>query len=53
MTWLPRQLVLLCGIVPTVVVALLSLVRPAAFTHVEYGVYDRLTRAVEIGRAHV
>ena len=42
----PRQLVLLCGIVPTVAVALLSLARPAPFTHFEYGVYDRLTRTV-------
>ena len=43
------SLVLLCGILPTIAVALLSLMRPAAFTHVEYGVYDRLTRAI---RAH-
>jgi len=46
MTLSPRRLVLLCGIVPAVAVALLSLVRPAAFTHFEYGVYDRLTRAI-------
>jgi HD-GYP domain-containing protein (c-di-GMP phosphodiesterase class II) len=38
--------VLLCGIVPTVALALLSLARPAPFTHFEYGVYDRLTRAI-------
>ena len=41
-----KRLVLLCGVVPTVAVALLSLARPAAFTHLEYGVYDRLTRAI-------
>jgi len=40
------SLVLLCGILPTIAVALLSLGRPAAFTHFEYGVYDRLTRAI-------
>jgi len=45
----PRRLVLLCGILPTLAVALVSLARPAAFTHFEYGVYDRLTRAI---RAH-
>jgi len=46
MTLSPRRLVLLCGIVPTVAVALLSLARPAAFTHFEYGAYDRVTRAI-------
>jgi adenylate cyclase len=46
MTKASRQLVLLCGVLPTVAVALLSLARPAAFTHFEYGVYDRLTRAI-------
>ena len=46
MTFSPRRLVLLCGIAPTVAVALLSLARPAAFSHLEYGVYDRLTRAI-------
>jgi adenylate cyclase len=40
------RLVLLCGIVPTVAVALLSLVRPSSFTHFEYGIYDRLMRTV-------
>ena len=40
------SLVLLCGILPTVAVALLSLGRPAAFTHFEYGVYDRLARTI-------
>jgi HD-GYP domain-containing protein (c-di-GMP phosphodiesterase class II) len=43
---LPRQFVLLCGIVPTVAVALLSLARPASFTHFEYGVSDRLMRSI-------
>jgi len=42
----PRQLVTVCGILPTIAVALVSLARPAAFTHFEYGVYDRLTRAI-------
>jgi len=46
MTLAPRRLVLLCGILPTIAVALLSLARPAAFTHFEYGVYDRLARAI-------
>jgi CHASE2 domain-containing sensor protein len=46
MTLNPRRLVLLCGLVPTLAVALLSLARPAALTHIEYGVYDRLVRAI-------
>jgi adenylate cyclase len=44
MTLSPRRVVLLCGILPTMAVALVSLARPASFTHLEYGVYDRLTR---------
>ena len=41
-----RRLVLVCGLAPTIAAALLSLARPAALTHFEYGVYDRLTRAI-------
>jgi adenylate cyclase len=40
------RLVLLCGVVPTIAVSVLSLARPAPLTHFEYGVYDRLTRAI-------
>ena len=47
MTLTPRRLVLLCGLVPTIAVALLSLARPSSFTHLEYGVYDRLARAID------
>ena len=47
MTLTPRRLVLLCGLVPTLALALLSLARPAAFTHLDYGVYDRLARAID------
>jgi adenylate cyclase len=46
MTFWGRHIILLCGIMPTIAVALLSLARPAAFTHFEYGVYDRMTRAI-------
>jgi adenylate cyclase len=46
MTLAPRRLVLLCGVLPTIAVALLSLARPAALTHIEYGVYDRMARAI-------
>jgi CHASE2 domain-containing sensor protein len=46
MTLTPRRLVLLCGLVPTLAAAALSLARPASFTHFEYSVYDRLVRAV-------
>ncbi len=42
----PRRLILLCGLVPTLVVALLSLYRPAVFAGLEYDVYDRLLRAL-------
>ena len=40
-----RRLILLCGLVPTLAVALLSLVRPAVLTRFDYSVYDRLVRA--------
>lgn len=42
----PRRLILLCGLIPTIVVAVLSLYRPAVFVSFEYGVYDRLMRAL-------
>ena len=42
----PRRLILLCGLVPTIVVAVLSLYRPASLVSLEYSVYDRLLRSV-------
>jgi CHASE2 domain-containing sensor protein len=42
----PRRLILLCGLVPTIVVAALSLYRPSVFGSFEYGVYDRLLRSI-------
>jgi adenylate cyclase len=42
----PRRLILLCGLVPTLVVAILSLYRPSVFTSLEYSVYDRLLRTL-------
>ena len=41
-----RRLILLCGLVPTLLVAVLSLYRPSLFLSLEYDVYDRLLRAV-------
>src|SRR5262245_34411404 len=41
-----RRTVMLCGLVPTAAVAILSLLRPAAFTSLDFGVYDTLTRAL-------
>jgi adenylate cyclase len=41
-----RRLILLCGLVPTLVVAVLSLYRPAFLLGLEYDVYDRLVRWV-------
>jgi len=40
----PRRLVLLCGLVPALVVALLSLYRPAFLDKLEYASYDALLR---------
>jgi CHASE2 domain-containing sensor protein len=40
----PRRLILLCGLIPTLVVSILSLYRPPMFVGLEYGVYDRLMR---------
>ena len=45
MTLRPRRLVLLCGLLPTIVVAILSLYRPSFLTNLEYGAYDVLVRA--------
>ena len=42
----PRRLILLCGLVPTLVVAVLSLYRPSVFASFEYDVYDRLVRSI-------
>ena len=42
----PRRLILLCGIVPTLIVSVLSLYRPAFFTSFEYDVYDHLVRSL-------
>src|SRR5262245_29794628 len=42
----PRRLILLCGLIPTLAVAVLSLYRPALFTGLEPDVYDRLVRQI-------
>jgi CHASE2 domain-containing sensor protein len=42
----PRRLILLCGLLPTLAVAVLSLYRPASFVSFEYGIYDRLVRSL-------
>jgi HD-GYP domain-containing protein (c-di-GMP phosphodiesterase class II) len=47
MTLRPRRLVLLFGLVPTLVVSLLSLARPAFLTSLEYSVYDTFVRAAQ------
>ena len=41
----PRRVVLVCGVVPAVIVALLSLYRPAFLDRLEYASYDALLRA--------
>jgi CHASE2 domain-containing sensor protein len=41
----PGRLVTLCGLIPTLVVAVLSLYRPAFLSNWEYGTYDMLLRA--------
>jgi HD-GYP domain-containing protein (c-di-GMP phosphodiesterase class II) len=46
MTLRPSRLVLVCGLLPTIVVALLSLSRPPFFASLEYAAYDRLLRAL-------
>jgi HD-GYP domain-containing protein (c-di-GMP phosphodiesterase class II) len=45
MTVGPGRLVVLCGLVPTLVAALLSLYRPAFLRNWEYGTYDAVVRA--------
>lgn len=39
-----RRILLLCGLLPTLAAAVLSLTRPAALANVEFAVYDRLVR---------
>ena len=39
-----RRILLLCGLLPTLAAAVLSLTRPAALANIEYAVYDRLVR---------
>jgi HD-GYP domain-containing protein (c-di-GMP phosphodiesterase class II) len=41
------RVALLCGLAPTLVVALLCLRRPALFASLEFDVYDRITRWIE------
>jgi HD-GYP domain-containing protein (c-di-GMP phosphodiesterase class II) len=45
MTFLPRRRVLLSGLLPTLVIAVLSLYRPSFLGNLEYAAYDRLVRA--------
>ena len=45
MTFGPGRLVVLCGLVPTLVAALLSLYRPSFSRNWEYGAYDVILRA--------
>jgi CHASE2 domain-containing sensor protein len=46
MTLRPSRVVLVCGLLPTIATALLSLSRPPFFVSLEYGVYDRFLRAL-------
>lgn len=46
MKWGAGRLVVLCGLVPTLVAALLSLYRPALLSYWEYSTYDTLLRAM-------
>jgi adenylate cyclase len=39
-----RRILLLCGLLPTLAAAILSLYRPAAFASLEYAAYDTLVR---------
>jgi adenylate cyclase len=41
-----RRLALACGLVPTLLAAVLALIRPSLLAHVEYDVYDTLVRSV-------
>ena len=45
MTVRPGRLVMLCGMLPTIAVALLSLYRPAFLRNWEFGAYDTVLRA--------
>src|SRR5881394_2978327 len=45
MTLRPRRFVLLCGVVPAIVTAVLSLYRPAFLEKLEYSAYDALVRS--------
>lgn len=45
MTPRPRRLLLLCGLVPTLVAAALSLWRPPLLAHLEFSVYDAMVRS--------
>src|SRR4030095_3597541 len=44
----PRRIILLCGLVPTLLVAVLSLYRPYYSTGLESSVYDMLLRKVPL-----
>jgi adenylate cyclase len=44
----PGRLVVLCGLVPTIVAALLSLFRPAFLANWQYGTYDAILRATPV-----
>jgi HD-GYP domain-containing protein (c-di-GMP phosphodiesterase class II) len=46
MTLRPQRLILLCGLLPTLVIAGVSLFRPSLLANLEYGAYDGLVRAV-------
>ena len=39
-----RRILLLCGLLPTLAAAVLSLMRPTALSNIEYSVYDALVR---------
>ena len=41
-----RRIVMMCGLVPTIAVAVLSLYRPAVLASLDFGVYDTLARAL-------
>jgi adenylate cyclase len=47
MTVAPGRLVILCGLLPTLAAALLSIARPSVLRGLEYGTYDILLRAAE------
>ena len=44
MRFAPRRLVLVCGVLPTLLMAVVSLYRPSFFANLEYAAYDRLLR---------